>query len=62
MPLDFSLSPEQEAVRARVREALRPLRGWAGRGGQEDFLEETLSFVRFVNIRATAMAEQDKHR
>lgn len=41
MPLDFSLGTEHEAVRARAREALRPLRGWAGRGSHGDFLDES---------------------
>jgi predicted nucleotidyltransferase len=30
--------------------------------GPEDFLEETLSLIRFVKIRATAMVEQDNPR
>lgn len=39
MPLDFTLSPQQEALRDRAREALRPLRGWAARASHGESAE-----------------------
>lgn len=58
MPLDFSLAPEQEALRARAREALRPLRGWAGRGGQEDFLEESWRALSGAGLLGAVVPEE----